>query len=161
MRQLLLTIFLSFYSLVALAEFDFGAYQAITFADLNARHTDDLLKASQKSDYVISAATFKYQLLVTFSKELRKITNNNKKVIAAWQQSLRVQADFVERYQQEFKVVFGKQTYWIPVQEALLPHMGSELHSGDTFELYVVVIGAINNKLVFLTTEFKSDRAPL
>lgn len=130
------------------------------FADIKTRHTDDLLKASQKSDYVISAATFKYRIPVTFTKELRKISKNNKTIIKAWQKALRVQTDFIERYQHEFKAVFGKETYWIPVQEALLPHMGSELHPGDKFDLYVIVIGAINNKLVFMTTEFKSDRAP-
>lgn len=161
MRKILLAIFLSFYIIAVQADFDFDTYQPITFAEIKARHTDDLLKASQKSGYVISADTFKYRISATFSNELRKITNDNRTVIKAWQKALRVQTDFVERYQHEFKAVFGKETYWIPVQESLLPHMGSELHPGDKFELYVIVIGAINNKLVFLTTEFRSDRAPL
>lgn len=74
--------------------------------------------------------------------------------------ALRVPDNFVDRYQHEFKAVFAKETYWIPLQEDLLPHMGAELHPGDKFDLYVLVIGAIRNKLVFLATEFKSDRAP-
>ena len=143
------------------AEFDYEAYRQSSFSDIKAEHMDDLLKAGQSSQYVVSAATFKYSLPVSFSKELRKLSTGNKTLIAAWQKTLRVPESFVQLYQQEFKVVFGKEIYWIPVQENLLPHMGSELHPGDTFQLYVVVIGAINNKLVFLTTEFSSDRAPL
>ena len=142
------------------SDFDFDAYQPTTFARIKINHTDNLLKASQKSDYNITTTTFKYRIPVIFTKELRKITSNNRIVIEAWRTALRIPADFVDLYQHEFKAEFGNDTYWIPVREELLPHMGSELHPGDKFELYVVVIGAIKNRLVFMATEFKSDRAP-
>jgi len=161
MHRIYSALILFFILMPAYAEFDFDAYQTTSFADIKASHRDDLLKASQKSDYVISAATFKYRMTVTFTKKLRKLSANNKTVINAWQNALRVSDDFVNLYQYEFKAVFGKESYWIPVQEELLPHMGSELHAGDKFELYIIVIGAIKNRLVFLTTEFKSDRVPL
>ena len=132
------------------AEFDFDAYPASTFAEINARHADDLLTGSRNNGYTVSTETFKYHIPVSF----------NKAVITAWQTTLRVPDDFVNRYQREFKVVFDKHTYWIPVQEGLLPAMGAELQAGDRFELYIIVIGAIKNRLVFLTTEFKSGRAP-
>lgn len=160
MHKIYILFIISFITSPTYAEFDFNAYQITTFVDIKASHTDDLLKASQKSNYVVSAASFKYNLPITFTQELRKITGDNKTVIKAWQQTLRVPDNFVNLYQYEFKAVFGKETYWIPVQDELLPSMGAELLSGDKFELYVLLIGAIKNKLVFLTTEFKSDRAP-
>lgn len=161
MQKIYIALILSLILAPVYAEFDFDAYPSTTFSDIKARHSDDLRKARRESDYTISAVTFKYSLLVIFSKELREITPDNKTVIAAWQNALRVPDDFVNRYRHEFKVVFGKETYWIPVQEELLPQMGSELLPGDKFELYVIVIGAIKNRLVFLMTQFKSDRAPL
>lgn len=161
MKKIVIALILAFFPVVSQAEFDFDAYQLARLNDIKTIHADKLFKASQNNGYAVTTSTSKYRMLITFSKELRKINPNNKKIISAWQKSLRIPVEFVERYQQEFKVVLDKETYWIPVQETLLPYMGSELHSGDKFELYIILIGAINNKLVFLTTEFKSDRAPL
>ncbi len=160
MQKLYRILIVFFVITPAYADFDFDAYQRSSFAEIKTSHSVDLLKTSRSSEYVISAATFKYRIPVIFSKQLRTITADNQAVIKAWQTTLRVPDDFINLYRQEFKVVFGKDTYWIPVQEELLPAMGSELHEGDTFELYVIVIGAIKDRLVFLTTEFKSDRAP-
>lgn len=160
MRNSLLILSILFCIAPARAEFDFDAYQQSGFAEIKAAHAEDLLKASREGDYAVSAATFKYRMPVIFTKDLRKLSGNNRTVIKAWQTSLRVPAGFVELYQHEFRAEFGGETYWIPVQEKLLLPMGSELHPGDKFELYVVLIGAINSKPVFLATEFKSDREP-
>lgn len=143
------------------SELDFQSYQAATFSEIEHIHGAELLKSSKKNEYVVSAATFKYVIPVTFIKELRKLSRHNKTVIKAWQSTLRVPADFVDRYQHEFKAEFGNEVVWIPVQESLLLPMSSELHPGDMFKLFVVLIGAKDGKLVMLATEFKSDRAPL
>lgn len=161
MRNWLLLTFLLLYIAPVQADFDYDDYQPSRFADIKASHTEDLLKPSLKRGYAVSLKSFKYHLPVTFSRDLRKLSAHNKTIIRAWQTALRVPAGFTDRYQHEFRVEFGKETYWIPVQEKLLLPMGSELHPGDKFELYLVVIGAIDNKLVMLATEFKSDRAPL
>ena len=160
MKKTLILLITLFFNSVALAEFDFRSYQPVSFSEILQNHRDDLLKASQKSDYTVSAATFKYVIPVKFIKELRKVSGTNKTVIRAWQRALRVPDGFINLYEHEFKAEFNSEIYWIPVQEDLLLPMSSELHPGDTFELYVVVIGAKDNKLVMLATEFKSDRAP-
>jgi len=143
------------------AEFDFSGYEKLTISEIKIRHAEDLLKAAPLPGYIVSANAFKYALPVSFTKRLRNLSKKNASVIKAWQKTLRVPDDFINLYKQEFKIVFGDEIYWVPVQEELLPHMGTELHPGDKFELYVIVIGAIDNKLVFLATEFRSDRAPL
>ena len=159
MQNYLIAIILVF-SGPALAEFDFQSYQAASYTELKAQHTD-LLQAGKKSDHVISASSRKYVIPVVFIKELRELSAANKTVIKAWQTSLRVPDGFIDLYQHEFKAEFKGETIWIPVQERLLLPMSSELHPGDRFKLFVVVIGAKYNKLVLLATEFKSDRAPL
>ena len=158
--RLLTPLILLLASSQGLAEFDYSSYRPAAFADIKSAHTDTLLAASRNNRPVVSGTTFKYRLPVVFSRELRKLSAANKAVMQAWQDSLRVPEEFVQLYQHEFKVVFGDEAYWIPVQEALLLPMSSELHPGDPFELYLILIGAVDNELVFLATEFRSDRAP-
>ncbi|MDH5445968.1 MAG: hypothetical protein OEY52_10445 [Gammaproteobacteria bacterium] len=160
MRYLFLALLLIIPVQSSSAEFDIQSYQQVKFADIKTAHTGDLLKSSQKNGTIVSTATFKYVFPVKFIKKLRKLSILNKTVIQAWQDALRVPPDFINLYQNEFKVVLGNDTYWIPVQEHLLLPMSSELHAGDQFDLFVIVIGAKDGKLVMLATEFRSDRAP-
>lgn len=153
-------IFLSFCALTPCvnAEFDNRSYTKADFSAIKAEHGEVFFGKMKDTDYNISAVTFKYRIPVTFSRQLRKISSDNKQVLDAWGESLRVKKEFLDLYHNEFKIKFGKETYWIPVQETLLPDMGNELNEGDEFELYVLLIGSTKDKFVFLTTEFKSNR---
>lgn len=160
MKTSFLIIFCFLVISVVRADFDFQSYRSTTFQNIKKQHANDLLAASRKSEYVISAESFKYVMPVSFTKVLRKLSSPNKDVLKAWQKTLRVPDSFINLYRHEFKVEFNGESFWIPVQEDLLLPMNSELHQGDSFELYVVLIGAKDNQLVMLATEFKSGRYP-
>lgn len=138
--------------------FDYTTYKLQTLQQIKQTHAEAFAKQKKKSGYAITGDPFKYRMTVKFSREIRPITAANKQVLNAWAESLRVKQAFLDLYQREFKVLFGTETYWIPLQEPLIEAMGNELHPGDQFEVYVLLIGSISKRLVFLTTEFKSER---
>lgn len=140
------------------ADFDYTTYKKAGFTEIKAEHGKSFFANKDNSHYTISATTFKYRIPVMFSRKIRNITSNNRTVLNEWGTSLRVKKQFLDLYQKEFMVRFNDETYWIPVQEPLVEAMGNELHQDDEFELYVLLIGSIQNNFVFLTTEFKSNR---
>ncbi len=64
----------------------------------------------------------------------------------------------IELYKHEFLVREGGEDLWIPVQEQLLPYMGTELKVGEEFALYIVLAGTVKGKWVFLATEFAAPK---
>lgn len=142
----------------SLAGFDYTAYQKTTPANITQKHQQTLIDAQGKSGHKTLEQPIKYRFQLNFSRQLRPISSENRRVINAWAEALRVKQPFIDLYQQEFKASFNGKVIWIPVQQNLLEAMGNELHTGDQFELYVLLIGASRERFVFLTTEFKSER---
>lgn len=158
LKIILLALSLCILTQQANAEFDPRSYTKSDFSAIKAKHGEVFFDQMKDTAYNISAVTFKYRLPVTFSRQLRKISHNNRQVLEAWGESLRVKKEFMDLYHNEFKIQFGKETYWVPVQELLLTDMANELHKDDEFELYILLIGSSKDRFVFLATEFRSNR---
>lgn len=157
MRILIISlIYLSVVTNLVCAGFDYQSYQRSTYQEIKKQH----VREKMDSGFSVSMSSYKYAMPVIFTKELRKLSEVNRKIITEWQTALRVPPGFADLYQHEFKAVFNSETIWIPVQEPLLLPMSSELHAGDRFKLYAIVIGVNDYKPVIIATEFKSDRAP-
>ena len=60
-------------------------------------------------------------------------------------------------FAQELKVSEGGTAYWFPVQEVLVPAMQSELRPGQGIELFMISIGYVRGRHVFLINAFDDE----
>lgn len=57
-------------------------------------------------------------------------------------------------FQRELKVVEQGIEYWMPIQEILVPAMTAELKPEDEIEVFVILIGQVSGRYMFLVNEF-------
>lgn len=57
-------------------------------------------------------------------------------------------------FRRELKVVEAGIEYWVPVQEVLVPSMKVELGAGQEVELFMIYIGQVAGRHLFLVNEF-------
>jgi hypothetical protein len=139
------------------AEFDPTAYNRSTISGILEKHKATECRKFTEPTTVISGATYKYRIITNFSRDLRPLSKDAKELIKRFGKSVPSNQRIVEMYQNELLVQENGADYWVPVQEQLIPAMGDELKQGQRFELYVALIGAINNRCVFIATEFNAN----
>ena len=93
---------------------------------------------------------------VTYSGEFRDLPEDGRRLIAAWAASFNVPVA-PQAFPQELKVVEAEREYWVPVQEVLVPAMKRELRRGEKIELFVIYIGQVNGRHIFLVNEFRHE----
>lgn len=60
-------------------------------------------------------------------------------------------------FKQELRVDEAGTTYWLPVQQTLVPHIASELKTGDTIELFLVFVGYADGRTLLVVNAFSHD----
>ncbi|MDH5763365.1 MAG: hypothetical protein OEZ51_10310 [Nitrospinota bacterium] len=79
-------------------------------------------------------------------------------IVDMWGKSLRMDREMLARtFQKEIEVEENGRTYWLPIQDALLPPLEKEVGRNGAVELWVVFIGAIEKDMVFLVNEFQAQ----
>ena len=139
------------------ADFDFSAYKRTTIAGFLEKHKTTECRKLSEPTTVISAVPHKYSIVTNFSRDLRPLTQENKEFLKKYGKAIRSNQQIVEMYKNEVLVQENGVDYWVPVQEQLIPALGEELKQGQRFVLYVVLIGAVNNRCVFIATEFNAS----
>ncbi len=76
--------------------------------------------------------------------------------IEMWAQSHRMSSIIVEAFEKEILVREEDQSYWLPIQNVLIPHIEKEVKENASVTLFLVFAGAIKNDQVFLVNEFKA-----
>ena len=64
-----------------------------------------------------------------------------------------------DAFKREVKVREGGVDYWLPVQEVLVPAMTSELRQGEEIELFVIYVGQVDGRHLFLVNAFEHKDA--
>jgi len=93
---------------------------------------------------------------VTFAGEFRDLPDDSRRLIAAWAETMNVPvAPGV--FPQELRVSEAGTDYWVPVQEVLGPAMRAELQTGEEIELYMIYIGRVDGRHLFLVNAFDHE----
>lgn len=158
MKKLLTGTFIILLSTsVSLAgEFDYSAYEPSSVPEIIEEHRDIFFKEGEMVDFHFSAILFKYRITVEFTKKLREIKPEKKLFVEKWVKSFKYDPAFIDVYKHELLIQVDGTDYWIPIQEQLLPYMGNELVVGSKFDLYIIFVGTVKDKWMFLATEFNS-----
>jgi hypothetical protein len=88
-----------------------------------------------------------------YSGELRDLSDDSRRLIVAWARSMNVPG-VTQAFQRELKVHEAGAEYWVPVQDVLVRSMRAELRPGEEIELFVIYIGQVDGRHIFLVNEF-------
>lgn len=90
---------------------------------------------------------------MAFVGEFRDLPEDSRRLIGAWGDSMGV-TGMLEVFRREVRVRQGDREYWLPVQEALATAMEAELRAGEVIEVFVIYIGRVDGRAVFLVNAF-------
>lgn len=92
----------------------------------------------------------------SYEGEFRRLPEDSRRLIAVWGDSMGV-TGMLEVFQREVRVRQGDREYWLPVQEALATAMEAELRAGELIEVFVIYIGRVDGRAVFLVNAFDHE----
>jgi hypothetical protein len=93
---------------------------------------------------------------VIYSGEFRDLPDDSRRLIHAWAESMNV-AGMPQAFKRELKIHEAGVDYWVPVQEVLVPVMMAELRPPERIELFLIYIGQVNGRHVFLVNAFDHE----
>ena len=95
---------------------------------------------------------------MAFGREFRHVSEDSQRLIGAWGDSMGVTGT-LEVFRREVRVRQGDREYWLPVQEALATAMEAELRAREVIEVFVIYIGRVDGRAVFLVNAFDHEGA--
>lgn len=95
---------------------------------------------------------------VTFLGQFRNLADDSRRLIMAWGDSMGVPG-LLEVFRQEVKVRQQDREYWLPVQTPLVKAMEGELRAGEMIDVFVIYIGRVDGRPVFLVNAFDHSGA--
>ena len=126
------------------AAFDPSRYSPSLLGDV-VRQYPVLRGLSLSSDIPIRSS-------VVYSGEFRGLLGDSRRLIRAWSESM--SAGITDEFKREVKVREEGVDYWLPVQEVLAPIMLRELRSGEEIQLFVIYVGHVDGRHLFLINAF-------
>ncbi|MFQ5759603.1 MAG: hypothetical protein ACE5HM_01370 [Acidiferrobacterales bacterium] len=134
--------------------FSWENYAPATIARIISIHED-----VQGSDaLLVNTTDEKYRVTVTYLGEKRPIEEAARKHIFDGVKTVGLDSQLISWFKHEIHLSEGAHSYWLPIQEVLLPHLAKELSSGDAVDLYIMWIGYTGTGWVFLINEFQKAR---
>lgn len=140
--------------LAALAAFAWESYAPATLAQIAAIHGE-----VRDVDRVINTAEEKYRVRVIYLGERRPLPEPTRALIADWVQATGADDRVPAWFKHEIRVAEEDRPHWLPIQEVLLPHIEQELAAGNAVDLYLMWIGYVERRWVFLVNEFQKPNA--
>lgn len=149
LQRILLLLFLIFATTAVADEFDHSSYKP---AELKLVVAD--IEIDAQANYWLDASHAKYKTEVTFTGAIRPIDANNKQLITYWVTAMQHSASIPTMFNHEVQVTQAGQTYWMPIQDALVAPWQDEMREGMSAEVYLLLIGAYERVPVFTVAAF-------
>lgn len=104
----------------------------------------------------LSAIANPYRIKARYLGDLRPILPGRRQLIRFWSRDY-----FARLFEQEILVEADGERIWMPVQSPLIKDFQTELERGDSVELFIMVVGTIDNEerheWVFVINEFAGE----
>lgn len=122
---------------------------------------DVLITDGKGGSISLSSETIAAQVSVVYVGSVRKLSDKNKELIAAWLKIFGRPPEYLDLFESEYLFTEDAKEYWLPVQKQVASYFQRELQKSDKVNLYVVWIGArkdsANVEHVFLVNEFEKQ----
>ena len=133
-------------------------YQPTTLADITSKHSKYFSKRKvPKGTLAINlhAGGDPFRSTVLFLGKIRNIKSERLSMIELWGKSSGINIA-TGNFKKEIKVSENRRTYWLPIQEILVPHLKREVKINGEVILFMVYIGTKGENPVFLVNEFRA-----
>jgi hypothetical protein len=135
------------------AQFNYDRYKGATLSTIIDTRPE--LVPSDLSGITIAAANLAYRVGVIYGDSTRAIDSLSKQVINYWITTI-AKVEFKDSMYQREALFYEKNiSFWIPIQDQLLPFMKKELLRGEYLYLYLTVYGGTPKGIVFSINEFE------
>lgn len=133
---------------IGAADFDVSRYRPAQLGDI----TGDL--PGQRGVSITGDVPIRTQ--VTYAGEFRRLPEDSRRLIVAWGDSMGV-SGMLEVFRREVRVRQRGREYWLPIQDGLATAMETELRAGEAIEVFVIFIGRVDGRDVFLVNAFDHE----
>ena len=143
--------------LLALVSFPLvSAVSGSDFSRYRPRQLNDLIREYPAQGELVITRDIPIRSKVVYSGEFRDLPDDARLLIAAWAQAMNVPVA-PGAFRREVKIREAGVEYWLPVQEVLWPVMNAELLPQEKIEVFVIYIGQVNGRHVFLINAFDHE----
>ena len=136
----ILLILLFFGPNLSVAQSDLSFYPVRTLAEATK---DSVNPDSPKADYYFDGRQLKSRSTVTFTGEVRKLTEKHRKFVELWLETRNMPANVINALQQEAQFKEGTVVYWMPIRQKTLELLQKDTKKGDRVDLYTILAGAV------------------
>lgn len=141
----------------AFSEVDRSAYRNSTPDEIIATHGLKLESSeSSEAGTVLIAPEFKYRLQLRATGRMRELTPDAAAALAAWGKMHSGLPAFLKEYTHEVEVTADDKPLWLLWQRSLVEPFRAERNDGGDIEVYAILAGAFQGKLLLFVTAFES-----
>ncbi len=132
------------------------AYRSI----LQAVGLEEEFKALGRKDIILTPPLFRYRLALSTNGKIRRLSRHHRRALEAWSKA-NSRPDALAIFIHEARVSEGKQSFWLPWQEALVQPFRKELAKGGRLDVDVVFVGAVRGEILLISINYSSPTAEL
>lgn len=136
------------------ADFNYAAYRSAWLSDAAAT-----FRVDPASDWQIDASLKKFHTVAVWTGKDREIPEGRRRFIEGWAHALYLPPQTPGMFEREIEIRQRSETYWMPIQAALLPALVKEVPPGAETHLYLLLAGSESQVPVFLVNEFNVVRS--
>ena len=153
MKRILLLLVLALATVASAEDFDQAAYRSADLAEVAAMQKEEI--GPESVTYWLDAAHPKYAATVSYTGRSRLIDAGIESLILRWVKAMGHPDRYNEMFKIEVEVRHGLGTYWMPIQDSLVPPWREEMSEGDRAEVQVLLLGAYERAPVFTIAGFE------
>ncbi len=134
----------------------FGDASGFDFSRYRPRMMKELIADFEVQKGLVITRDIPIRSKATYSGEFRDLPDDSRRLIAAWASSMNVPGA-PQAFRRELKVHEAGTEYWVPAQDVLVRSMTAELRPGEEIELFMIYIGQVDGRHLFLVNEFSHE----
>lgn len=148
---------LTAFGLPAYAQIDRSAYRDATIDEVFATIRLPVGAAdSSAANTVLLTPEFKYRLKVNATGNIRELSPETAAGLSTWGRTESRLPAFLKEYTHEVEVTANDKQIWLVWQRSLVAPFRAERSNGGAMEIYAILAGAIEGRMLLLVTAFES-----
>ena len=148
---------LTAFGLPAYAQIDRSAYRDATIDEVLATLRLSVGAADgSEANTVLLSPEFKYRLKVNATGNIRPLSPETAAILSTWGKAESGLPAFLKEYTHEVEVTANDKPIWLVWQRSLVAPFRAERSNGGAMEIYAILAGAIQGRLLLLVTAFES-----
>src|SRR5690606_27162375 len=104
---------------------------------------------------IVDAATPRYRVRVTYSKNIRPLTPDSSLMLEFWAKALQIPPQVRSLFVNAVQLTEGEVTYCLPIQEPVLKSLRAEPKDSGTADFFIAKLGSVRSGPVYVVKEYQ------